>query len=104
MYADGIAERIHTSIPDMFNQLFRGNNPAWMEQKIFQKAAFFTGKGQWDIIYRCAPRFGIKSKISIIQANILLNKFAAGKAAERRNCLSFSFFVDGKAVVYYNDL
>lgn len=54
MYADGIAERIYTSIPDMFNQLFRGNNPARMEQKIFQKAAFFTGKGQWDIIYRCA--------------------------------------------------
>ena len=52
-----------------------------MEQEIFQKAAFFSGKGNRHSIYRGFSCSGIKGKLIPFQAYILLNKFPPGKAS-----------------------
>ena len=53
-----------------------------MEQEIFQKAAFFSGKGKRYSIYRSFSCSGIKGKLIPFQAYILLNKFPPGKASD----------------------
>ena len=53
-----------------------------MEQEIFQKAAFFSGKGNRHSIYRGFSCSGIKGKLIPFQAYILLNKFPPGKASD----------------------
>ena len=53
-----------------------------MEQEIFQKAAFFPGKGNRHSIYRGFSCSGIKGKLIPFQAYILLNKFPPGKASD----------------------
>lgn len=53
-----------------------------MEQEIFQKAAFFSGKGKRHSIYRGFSCSGIKGKLIPFQAYILLNKFPPGKASD----------------------
>ncbi len=53
-----------------------------MEQEIFQKAAFFSGKGKRHSIYRSFSCSGIKGKLIPFQAYILLNEFSSGKASD----------------------
>ena len=53
-----------------------------MEQEIFQKAAFFSGKGNRHSIYRGFSCSGIKGKLIPFQAYILLDKLASGQAAD----------------------
>ena len=53
-----------------------------MEQEIFQKAAFFPGKGKRHSIYRSFSCSGIKGELIPFQAYILLNKFPSGKASD----------------------
>ena len=82
MHTDGIAEGVYTSIPNMFNHFFRRNDTVLMEQEIFQKAAFFSGKGKRHSIYRGFSCSGIKGKLIPFQAYILLNELPPGKASD----------------------
>ena len=45
MDTDGIAEGIYASVPDVFDDLLRGNNTVLVKEKVFQKTAFFAGEG-----------------------------------------------------------
>ena len=74
MHTDGIAEGVYTSIPNMFNHFFRRNDTVLMEQEIFQKAAFFSGKGKRHSIYRGFSCSGIKGKLNEDIAGSLQNQ------------------------------
>ena len=82
MYPDGIAEAVYAAIPEMLNHFLRADDPVAVKQKVFQKCAFFPGESQWCTIYTGFSCACVKGNAAASQADILLDKFTAGKAAD----------------------
>lgn len=58
------------------------DDPVAVKQKIFQKCAFFPGESQRRAIYTGFSCTCVKGNAAASQADILLDKFASGKAAD----------------------
>ena len=83
MHPDGITEAVHAAVPEMLDHFLRADDPVAVKQKVFQKCAFFPGESQGCAIYTGFSCACVKGNTSTSQANILLDKFTAGKAAEK---------------------
>ena len=82
MYPDGIAEAVYAAIPEMLNHFLRADDPVAVKQKVFQKCAFFPGESKRRAIYTGFSCACVKGNAAASQADILLDKFTAGEAAD----------------------
>ena len=82
MHPDGITEAVHAAVPEMLDHFLRADDPVAVKQKIFQKCAFFPGESQRRAIYTGFSCTCVKGNAAASQADILLDKFASGKAAD----------------------
>ena len=82
MHPDGITEAVHAAVPEMLDHFLRADDPVAVKQKIFQKCAFFPGESQRRAIYTGFSCTCVKGNAAASQADILLDKFTAGEAAD----------------------
>ena len=66
----------------MLDHFLRADDPVAVKQKIFQKCAFFPGESQRRAIYTGFSCTCVKGNAAASQADILLDKFTAGEAAD----------------------
>ena len=84
MDADGIAEAVNASIPDMLDQFFGADDTILVKHKILQQSTFLSGEREFFTINVCFSGAGVKADVAALQADILLNKSAPGQAADTR--------------------
>ena len=82
MHPDGVTEAVHTAVPEMLDHFLGADDPVAVKQKVFQKCAFFPGESQRCAIYTGFSCACVKGDATASQADILLDKFAAGEAAD----------------------
>ena len=82
MHPDGITEAVHAAVPEMLDHFLRADDPVAVKQKIFQKCAFFPGESQRRAIYTGFSCTCVKGNAAASLADIFLDKFASGKAAD----------------------
>ena len=72
----------------MFDHFLGADDTTLMEQEIFQKCTFFSGKGKSRIIYTGFPCACIKNDAATFRTDVFLNKFSTGETADS----GFQFF------------
>ena len=82
MHPDGVTEAVYAAVPEMLDHFLRADDPVAVKQKVFQKCAFFPGESQRRAIYTGFSCTCVKGNAAASQADILLDKFTAGKAAD----------------------
>ena len=82
MHPDGVTEAVYAAVPEMLDHFLRADDSVAVKQKVFQKCAFFPGESQGCAIYIGFSCAGVKGDAAASQADILLDKFTAGKAAD----------------------
>ena len=82
MHPDGVTEAVHAAVPEMLDHFLRADDPVAVKQKVFQKCAFFPGESKRRAIYTGFSCACVKGNAAASQTNVLLNKFAAGEAAD----------------------
>ena len=81
MHPNGIAEGIHTAVPDMLHQLLLTNWSALMQKQIFQNPLFLSGQTNLLPIYKGFSGAGVKGNAAANQGCALLNELPACQAA-----------------------
>ena len=82
MHPDGITEAVYAAVPEMLDHFLRADDPVAVKQKVFQKCAFFPGESKRRAIYTGFSCACVKGNAAASQADILLDKFTAGEAAD----------------------
>ena len=74
MHPNGIAEGIHTAVPDMLHQLLLADWSALMQKQIFQNPLFLSGQTNLLPIYKGFSGAGVKGNAAANQGCALLNE------------------------------
>ena len=82
MHPDGVTEAVYAAVPEMLDHFLRADDSVAVKQKVFQKCAFFSGESQGCAIYTGFSCACVKGNAAASQADILLDKFTAGEAAD----------------------
>ena len=81
MHPDGVAEAVHTAIPDVLDEFFLTDRASLMQQQIFQYAALLPRQSKGLTVHSSNAAAGVEAQPSAAQTDVLLNKFAPGQAA-----------------------
>ena len=79
--ANGIAEAVHTVVPDMIHQLLLTHGPSLMHHQVFQDSRFLTGQRQRLPVDGGGTGACVKGQAAAGQQHILLGELPQGQAA-----------------------
>ena len=81
MHPDGVTEAVYAA-SQRCSIISSADDSVAVKQKVFQKCAFFSGESQGCAIYTGFSCACVKGNAAASQADILLDKFTAGEAAD----------------------